>query len=359
MIGIVSPSFAFGHELQHFNEKESIFNQYRLLAKKYQVDLCMFSFRQISKNLKIADALVYSHTEDSLIRKTVAAPRVNIVRNTKYVMEQRQIRKFEALRNQQIHFINFPLYSQANKLQNYEHLTSHDQFKNHVPPTKRLSFEHLDVFIREHGKVIIKPIFGSKGRGITVIENDRVQYQVCQTPSGDNVYTHSRLNSQKKFSIPHSELKRFYNKNFGNPSSFLVQQWISFNEYNGSPFDIRAVVQKNGKNKWQLTSCVARVANEHGEITNLNQGGKMVSLSKLQLQRSDIREFCLEIAKPFAKLYPWTAEMGIDLGIDKEGKLWFIETNYCPEKRRWATIFKTPFEYAYYLYKRDLKTFNQ
>ena len=80
----------------------------------------------------------------------------------------------------------------------------------------------------------------------------------------------------------------------------------------------------------------------------------MVSFSKLQIQQhyDDIRKFCLEIAKTFAKLYPWSAEMGIDLAIDENGKLWYIETNFCPEKTRWATIFKTPFQYAYYLYTR-------
>ena len=355
MIGIVLSPTSFNHEIKRFNLEDSIFNQYKIMAKKYRVDLCMFSFKQISKNLNMVDALVYSCIQDNLIRKTVALPRVNIVRNTKYVVDQGQINTFEKLRNQDIHFINFPLYSQLNKLQNYEYLQSQEQFKNHVPPTKRLSFSHLDLFVQQYDKVIIKPIYGSKGRGITIIEKNQAQYQVYQTPYGKNAFINSRLNSnQKIISVPHSQIKPFYNENFRKPASFLVQQWIPFKEYNGHPFDIRAVVQKNGKNKWQLTSRVARVANGQGQITNLNQGGEMVSFSRLQLKKyyGDIREFCLEIAKTFAKLYPWTAEMGIDLAIDKNGKLWYIETNFCPEKTRWSTIFKTPFEYAYYLYTR-------
>ena len=357
MIGIVLPSITFNHEVKRFNESDSIFYQYKILAKKYRVNFCMFSFKQISNNLKIVDALVYSCIQDSLVRETVALPRVNIVRNTSYVTDQGQINKFEKLRNEGIHFINYALYSQANKLINYEYLQSHDQFKNHVPPTKRLTFGHLDSFIQQYGKVIIKPVFGSKGRGITIIEKDEVHYQICQTPPGKNTFANSKMNSKpKKLSVPHSHLKQFYNENFRKPASFLVQQWIPFKEFNGHPFDMRAVVQKNSKNKWQLTSRVARVAKEHGQITNLNQGGEMVSFSKLPIQEyyNDIREFCLEIAKAFAKLNPWTAEMGIDLAIDKNGKLWYIETNYCPEKTRWVTIFKTPFQYAYYLYKRGL-----
>jgi glutathione synthase/RimK-type ligase-like ATP-grasp enzyme len=351
MIGIVLSPTSFNREMKHINQEDSIFNQYRILARKYQVDLCVFSFKQISKKLKIINALVYASIQDSLIRKTVALPRVNIVRNTSYVVDQGQMNTFEKLRNQGIHFINFPLYSQANKLQNYEYLQSHDQFRAHVPPTKCLSFQHLDSFIRQYDKVIIKPIYGSKGRGITIIENDQAQYQVSQTPFGKSALTNLRLNSKpKKLTVSHSQLKQFYNKNFREPASFLIQQWIPFKEFNGLPFDMRAVVQINGKNKWQITSRVARVASEHGQITNLNQGGEMVSLSSLELKNGDIRAFCLGIAKTFAKLYPWVAEMGIDLAIDKNGKLWYIETNFCPEKTRWITTFKIPFEYAYYLY---------
>ncbi|UNC91181.1 YheC/YheD family protein [Candidatus Contubernalis alkaliaceticus] len=353
MIGIVLSPTSFNREIKRLNKEHNILNQYKILAKKYQVDLCMFSFKQISKNLKMIDAFFYSWKQDNLIRKTLALPRINIVYNTSYIANQEQINNFEKLHNQNIYFINLPLKFQANKLRNYEYIQSHNQLKDHVPPAKPLSFKRLESFIRQYDKVIIKPIYGKKGRGMTIIEKDQIQYKVCQTPLGKKNFTNSRLNSnQKKLSISHSQLKGFYNKNFGKPKSFLVQQWIPFKEFKGRPFDIRAVVQKNGKNKWQLTSRVARVAKEPGQITNLSQGGEMVSFSKMQLKKHyrDIREFCLEIAKTMAKVYPWTAEMGIDLAIDKNGKLWYIETNFCPEKIRWVTTFKIPFEHAYYLY---------
>lgn len=346
-------SIAFNHEVKRFNDEDSILNQYKPLARQYQVDLCMFSFKQILKNSKMVEAIVYSCKEDSLMLKIVPLPRINIFRNTSYVKDTELINKFEILRSQNIHFINLPLYWQANKLQNYEHLNSLDQLKNHVPPTKRLSFEHLNSLIGQYGKVIIKPIYGSKGRGITIIEKGRDYYSIFQTPFPKYAYNNTRfISNQKTLFVPHSQIKQFNDETFREPGSFLVQQWIPFKEFNGRPYDIRAVVQKNGNNKWQITSRVARVASEKGQITNLNQGGDMVSLSELQLKEynRDIRKFCLKIAETFGKLYPWTAEMGIDLAIDKNDKLWYIETNYCPEKIRWLTIYKIPFEYAYYLY---------
>lgn len=341
MIGILISNF--NHEVKFFNKEDSIFNQYKPLAQKYQVDFCMFSFKRIQQNLKMVEALLYSYQEDSLTLKTVPVPRINIVRNTSYVKNQKLIKKFEILRNQDIYFINFPLYVQTNKLLNYNHLESVAKLKSHVPPTKRLSYQHLDSFIHQYGKVIIKPIYGCKGRGITIIEKDREIYKVFHTSS-----------KKKASTIPQSNLKQFFNKTFPNPASFLIQRWIPFKEHKSRPFDIRAVMQKNSRNKWQITSWIGRVANERGKITNLSQGGEMVSLSKLELKNEyrHIRKFCLKIAKTFARLYPWAAEMGIDLAFDKNGKLWYIETNYCPEKTRWATICKIPFEYAYYMYNK-------
>ncbi len=354
MIGIVLPIAVYNHEIKLCHEKSSIYNHYKIMAKKFQVDMCMYSFRQISKNLKMVEALVYSCRQDNLIWKKVMVPRVNIVRNTSYVRDQQQINRFKRLRSQNIHFINFPIYRQANKLKNYMYLQSHELLKYHVPATKRLSYRQLEAFIRQYGKVIIKPIYGSKGRGITIIEKDSDQYKVCRTPFSKN--DSDSNGSHKLASFPHPQLKQFYQENFLNPSSFLVQQWIDFKQFKGRPYDIRAVVQKNGKNQWQLTSRVARVANGKGQITNLNQGGEMVSFPRLQLQKyqGEIFEFCLETANIFANLYPWTAEMGIDLAIDKSNKLWYIETNFCPEKIRYTTTYRIPFEYAYYLYTREL-----
>ncbi len=352
MIGILMSSMAFNREAKYFNNKESIFNQYKPLANKYQVDLCMFSYKRI-KHQNVVDALVYSCKQDKLVRKSVALPRVNIVRNTRYIVSQELISKLEKLNNQDFHFINLPLLLQLNKMQNHEYLKSHKILRDHLPPTKILSFEHLDSFTRLYGKVIIKPIYGSKGRRITIIEKNQANYLVCQTPSKKYDYTNSGLTKKETF-VPHSQIKQFYNETFRNPKSFLVQQWIEFRELNGRPYDIRAVVQKNGKNKWQLTSRVARVANKKGQITNLNQGGEKVSLSELKINKyhRDIRKFCLEIAKSLEKHYSWTAEMGIDLSIDNSNKLWYIETNFCPEKMKWSTIYKIPFEYAYYKYTR-------
>ena len=42
---IAMSSIAFNHEVKRFNEEDSILN-HKPLARQYQVDLCMFSFKQ-------------------------------------------------------------------------------------------------------------------------------------------------------------------------------------------------------------------------------------------------------------------------------------------------------------------------
>lgn len=354
MIGIVVPAKTLSFEKRRLHAPDSILNQYKALAKKYKVNLGIFSFRGIRQNTGTVEALVFSHKNDTVLREIIKVPQVSIVYNTNYIQDQGLTNKIEGLRNRNMLFINLPLYKQANKLRNCEFLSSINQFKSHIPHTKRLSFEHLQLFFQHYDKVVIKPIHGSKGRRITIIEKEEDQYRIYQTSSRKYAWNSSGFDSnQKTMSIPLSQLEHFYTRSFNRPDSFLVQQWIPFQTFNGRPFDLRAVVQKNGKNRWQVTSCVARVANEKRQITNLSQGGEMVSLSKLKLaqNRQAIRQFCLEIAQAFAKLYPWTADMGIDLALDAGGKLWYIETNYCPEKVKWSSIYKIPFKYAYYVYK--------
>ena len=92
MIGILISKF--NNEVKGFNEEDSIFNKYKPLAQKYQIDFCMFSFKRIQQSLKVVEALVYSYKEDSLTLKTVPVPRINIVRNTSYIKNQELISKF-------------------------------------------------------------------------------------------------------------------------------------------------------------------------------------------------------------------------------------------------------------------------
>jgi hypothetical protein len=354
MMGIVLSSPALAREARHASHPESLVNQYKPLAQRYRVDLGFFSFRQITPDLQQVEALVYRPARDSLQLTTVPVPRVNVVRNTAYVSDRGRVRTFEALHNRGVFFLNFPLLRQANKLKNYKHLHAHEQLKQHVPPTKRLSLEDCRSLLQQHGKVIIKPVYGSQGRGITIIEQVRGGCRFLQT-SLSRAAGPGGSPGRREAVVPPAEFHRVFAGSFPRPADFLVQGWICFQEYRGRPFDIRVVVQKNKRNRWQVTSRLARVAGEKGYVTNLYQGGEALSLSQLGLkgQRRALRAFCLETARSFEKLYPWTAEMGIDLAFDRKGKLWFIETNFCPEKTRWVSLCKIPFEHGYYWYRKN------
>ena len=349
MIGIILPSAFFsGKRPCLFAD----FNHYKDLAEQYGTDICFFSLQELKKDSPLVEALVYSPVHKQTEKKTIALPQINLVRNTSYIRDRQIVGKIKILQNKNFYFLNLPLIEQANKLKNCEFLQQFSDVKEHVPATKQLSFAHLNELINLYQKVIIKPLFGSKGRNITTIEKEANKYWIMQTSPG-NKHRNAKISAPPKVvSILDTQLKSFYDNNFPRPTSFLVQQWIWLKNDQGLPFDLRAIVQRNGHNKWQLTSRVARMAGEKDRITNISQGGKMVSLSELKLKKKDrakIRALSLKLAQCFAIIYPWSAEMGLDLALDRQGKLWYLETNFCPEKVRPETIYKIPFAYAYFL----------
>lgn len=347
MIGIVIPSVMYRKLIRNPWLEGSLLHEYRPLSQKHGMNVCFYCFSEI-RNGKQVHGLVYSPRSDTVNQALTTIPSVNLCRNTSYIQSKSFTKKINRLQQQNIQFINLPLIEQGNKLNNYRYLSSVPSLRKHIPDTSRLSQQTLEHYLRTYGKVIIKPIYGSKGRGMTVITKGNGSFDIYQTSK-----KHARQKKSVQFFLPQGDLPFFFKNNFKRPSTYLVQQWIPFMTFNDRPFDMRAAVQKNGKRQWQLTSCVARVAKQKGRITNLQQGGDMVSLSKLRLKnkRKEIVRKSLEIAQAIEKKFPWAADMGVDLAIDLRGKIWFIEANFCSEKEKWTTIYRIPFEHALSLHR--------
>ncbi|WP_339061695.1 YheC/YheD family protein [Tepidibacillus marianensis] len=75
----------------------------------------------------------------------------------------------------------------------------------------------------------------------------------------------------------------------------------------------------------------------------------------------EIRNAGIEIAQTLEKLCPHIADLGIDIGIDKNNHLWIIEVNFFDEKaayresnqyKMWFDSYRFPFEFALSEYRR-------
>lgn len=106
---------------------------------------------------------------------------------------------------------------------------------------------------------------------------------------------------------------------------------------------MRVMLQRNKNAEWALTGKLAKIAGAGYIITNVERSkGKVAPLSTA-IRRSNIRGASVSgiqsridrIARHAAKRlqnYYGIYTVGLDVGIDTNGKVWIIEANFKPAK---------------------------
>ncbi|NLB88319.1 MAG: YheC/YheD family protein, partial [Syntrophomonadaceae bacterium] len=121
--------------------------------------------------------------------------------------------------------------------------------------------------------------------------------------------------------------------------------------------------------EWDVTGMACRVGKNGSIISNLSSGGRGQKIEDV-LKRNipyqqtreriieDIKFISIEATKTLEKSIGQCGEMGIDVGIDKNGKVWFIEANIRPARYVFNLIgesdtrlrsIEKPMQYAGYL----------
>ncbi|MNI31694.1 Endospore coat-associated protein YheD [compost metagenome] len=149
---------------------------------------------------------------------------------------------------------------------------------------------------------------------------------------------------------------------------FLLQTYLNLNSTQGEPFDIRVLMQKNNKGIWEITGRAARVGQKHSLTSNLHGGGSahkaLPFLSRefggnggkkaITVIDHLSRDIPLYLESHFGRL----AELGIDFGVDRQGKVWILEVNSKPGRSSFFRIgeytsarksIENPIGYAQYL----------
>ncbi|CRF28742.1 Endospore coat-associated protein yheD [Mycobacterium tuberculosis] len=195
------------------------------------------------------------------------------------------------------------------------------------------NFQLLKSMCTKHQTVFLKPITGSLGKGIV---------RIRKQPDGSYICHFTNLNGARKQSF--STLSGVFASISGKVKKqrYQIQQGLDLLTAGGRPIDFRALVQRGEIGQWAVTSIVARIAGNHHFVSNLARGGTLCSV-KEALARSGsaaasgglsrLRQAALQIAKGIETQVPGHfAELGIDLAIDTQGRVWLIEVNSKPSK---------------------------
>lgn len=230
-----------------------------------------------------------------------------------------------------------------------------------LPETVLLdSGEALERILKSHHDVYVKRLNGHLGRGIYRISQGKAGYRVQRTGE-----THGRFVG----SVP--KIIRMYgmDKRYGR----LIAQKSIKPGRSGSHFDIRVLVQKDGRGCWRLTGMAVRMGLADQITTNLHTGGRAASLenalrlkgynaARTSMVRQALKSCALQIAKALEPTTENLGELGLDFVLDAEGRPWFLEANPRAGRRSFARLglntrrlaVRRPMEYACYLAGFDL-----
>lgn len=196
----------------------------------------------------------------------------------------------------------------------------------HVPETDWYDIKSFWRLLDIYSVVYVKPDRGVQGNDIFRVKR-----------KSDNEYEIASVDTAKI--VSRKALDAELQKAMAN-RSYIVQQGIDLATYKACPFDIRVVMQKPST-YWQLTLTSAKVAlREEAVVTNVAKGAKDYYLNDI-LRSYDQRQDPLATLRELADLSHQIASLlgvkfplriiGLDMAIDKHGKIWYIEANTRPQ----------------------------
>ncbi|PZD96637.1 YheC/YheD family protein [Paenibacillus sambharensis] len=234
------------------------------------------------------------------------------------------------------------------KLAKTKVLEQHCYIRDFIPLTRELSKVSLNEMLTQHSMVYIKPDIGSFGNGVMRIE---------QQPDG--LY---RLQLQSDI-YSYSSFDRLYEgiRKLAGHKKYLVQRGIELLRYNDRRFDLRVMVQKNPKGKWETTGIIGRLAHPAKAVTNYHSGGTPLSFEQLtqailtdeerQALTQRLKLIGAAAASGLQSAYPRLKELGLDIAIDTDKRPWLLEVNTLPDpwlfrKHDDPAVFRKIYHYA-------------
>ncbi|MFJ6208455.1 YheC/YheD family protein [Lysinibacillus sp. NPDC092081] len=222
-------------------------------------------------------------------------------------------------------------YSIGNKWNVMKRLKEAKEFDKYLIPSEVVeNVDLLHKFMAFYKKVVFKPIDGRKGKGIYFISKvGRTNFEVKKDRE-TTFCTQSQLDELIRRQL--------------STGTFIVQPYIQSKTKSGQIYDFRLHVQKNGEGKWVITTVYPRIAPNGSIIPNINNGGFTNYLDPFLEQefkedaydiRRMLEHFSLSLARHLDEIQmeqfgEVIDEIGIDIGLDEQRKIWMYEVNWRP-----------------------------
>ncbi|MTI81690.1 MAG: YheC/YheD family protein [Firmicutes bacterium] len=261
--------------------------------------------------------------------------------------------------------IKFNSQHYFNKWEVYQRLASYEEIVSYLPDTLYCtntndgSIGNIMAMLNKYNTVYLKAILGSNGKQVIRLMKVHCGYEINyfkNKPVTENLSTIEEAVNRAKELL--------------SSTSYIVQQGIDVLQYKERNIDMRALMQRNRKGQWQIVAVPVRIAAKNCSITSTSAGSSCYlfeealinlfdySVKDITKLKNEITRLLYTTVQAIEAEYGTFGELGIDIAIDNNGKLWFIECNAKPGKdtiflskneEAYKKSFRLPIQYSQYL----------
>ncbi|MBY0123097.1 YheC/YheD family protein [Bacillus sp. S/N-304-OC-R1] len=231
---------------------------------------------------------------------------------------------------------NIPIFNDQFLSKDIVHnlLAAEEYLHLYLPKTVSASEKTIEDLMNQYDSIYIKPVHGSQGRNIIKVSrsNHVIQAELSTARKNEHIHNFNSFDQFSKWISP-----------FLKKRTYIAQQGVPLVKYKNNQLDFRILCHRNLHNSWMATSAVARISAEDQFVSNIARGGEIMKpihvLSNLSSRKTAIQQLALmkELAVETSSIISQRmdgliGELGIDIGVDDNEKLWIIEVNAKPSK---------------------------
>ncbi|MGG3800351.1 YheC/YheD family protein [Metabacillus fastidiosus] len=349
LIGIFTAGFTKS-SLRPTGGRSLFFSKYLSIQQSLGICAFIFGAHHINWEEGTIDGFIY--TKEGFKQVTLPFPDVIYDRLPNRKVEKLQ--KIKKAKNRLRKSYSIPWYNPGffNKWDIHKLIINDLSVSSYLPETYiNPTISKMEEMLKKYKSIFLKPANGSLGLGV---------FQLMYSKEENQYFSRYRdkksRNRLKKFpSLEHFLKHAFQDRTL---SDYLAQQGIKLIRFDKNQLDFRIHTNKDEFGNWKVTALAAKVAGKGSVTTHLNNGGVVKTLEEIytnEQERNHIMHLLTEAAIKLSvsidkHVNGFIGEIGFDLGLDQDGKIWMFEANSKPGR----SIFSYPKLKKADLYSRKL-----
>ncbi len=252
-------------------------------------------------------------------------------------------------------------YGLPNKWEIYQLLKQDQDLSYYLPTTLNITSSSMVLrFLAKEERIVLKPQSGSMGHGLTGL---------FLTKHGIDMVSHIRRQVVRKTFSSKKAIVHYLDQLLAN-QNYICQPYLPIQDEENHPFDIRILLQKNKVGKWKERGRGIRRGNKDFLISNISGGAEVLPFNSWSNHLTPIQKHLLieniqtilgKVPHILESTFDPLFEIGIDLGLAKDGSIWILDTNSKPGRKVifetnpncYEDIYNAPLLYCRYLWKQS------